>query len=124
MPVGFKYYKEPKNWLTFDEIERVAKAFADLGVNSIRVTGGEPLLRKNLPTLISKLSALDGINDISLSTNATLLSAHALSLKHAGLSRVNVSLDSLDQKTFANIFGRDALGNVLEELAAANSWLA
>lgn len=119
MPVGFQNYEEPKDWLTFDEIERVAKAFSNLGVDSIRITGGEPLLRKNLPTLISKLSALKGINDISLSTNATLLSVHAMALKHAGLSRVNVSLDTLDQKTFENICGRDALKKVLEGLAAA-----
>lgn len=119
MPVGFKNYEEPKDWLTFDEIERVIKAFADLGVGSIRVTGGEPLLRKNLPTLIAKLSALDGVNDISLSTNATRLSEYALDLKKAGLSRVNVSLDSLDAQRFANICGRDVLDRVLEGLAAA-----
>lgn len=121
MPVGFKNYEEPKDWLNFDEIERVIKAFADLGVDSIRVTGGEPLLRKDLPKLISRLSALDGINDVSLSTNATRLSEHALPLKQAGLSRINVSLDSLDSHRFAKICGRDVLDHVLEGLAAAKS---
>lgn len=119
MPVGFTDYEEPKDWLTFDEIERVVKAFAALGVENIRLTGGEPLLRKDLPLLISRFSKVDGINDISLSTNATLLERHALALKSAGLSRLNVSMDSLNPKRFSEVCGRDALPQVLNGLQAA-----
>jgi GTP 3',8-cyclase len=119
MPVGFTDYEEPKDWLTFDEIERVVEAFASLGVSSIRVTGGEPLLRKNLPNLVSRLSNIDGITDLSLSTNATQLSKYAKDLKQAGLNRVNVSLDSLNPLRFSNVTGRDALQKVLNGLQAA-----
>ena len=119
MPVGFKDYEEPKDWLTFDEIERVVKAFAALGVGSIRLTGGEPLLRKDLPSLVSRLSQVGGINDISLSTNATQLEKHASALKFAGLNRLNVSMDSMDPKRFSDICGRDALPQVLSGLQAA-----
>lgn len=119
IPVGFTDYEEPKDWLTFDEIERVVKAFAALGVGSIRLTGGEPLLRKDLPSLVSRLSKVEGINDISLSTNATQLEKHASALKFAGLNRLNVSMDSLNPKRFSEICGRDALSQVLSGLQAA-----
>jgi cyclic pyranopterin phosphate synthase len=119
MPVGFTDYEEPKDWLTFDEIERVVKAFAALGVGNIRLTGGEPLLRKDLPLLVSRLSQVQGINDISLSTNATQLERHALALKSAGLNRLNVSMDSLNPQRFSEICGRDALPQVLNGLQAA-----
>lgn len=119
MPVGFTDYEEPKDWLTFDEIERVVEAFATLGVSSIRITGGEPLLRKNLSKLVSRLSNIDGINDLSLSTNATQLSKHAKDLKQAGLNRVNVSLDSLNPIRFSSVTGRDVLQKVLNGLQAA-----
>lgn len=119
MPVGFTDYEEPKDWLTFDEIERVVEAFATLGVSNIRITGGEPLLRKNLSNLVSRLSNINGVTDLSLSTNATQLSKHAQDLKQAGLNRVNVSLDSLNPIRFSNVTGRDALQKVLNGLQAA-----
>lgn len=119
MPVGFTDYEEPKDWLTFTEIERVVKAFSTLGVESFRITGGEPLLRKNLPDLISRLSVLDGVKDISLSTNATQLTKYAEQLKKAGLCRINVSLDSLNAKRFADITGREVLEKVLSGLQTA-----
>src|SRR5947209_16216553 len=90
MPKGFKGFEEPKHWLTFDEIERLLAAFARLGTSRIRLTGGEPLLRRHLPQLAQRIAALPGITDLSLSTNATQLGRHAPALKAAGVSRVNV----------------------------------
>ncbi len=87
--------------LSFEEIEQVVMAAARLGVTKIRLTGGEPLVRTDLETLIRKISAVDGITDISLTTNASLLTAaRATSLREAGLRRVNISLDAMDDKTF------------------------
>jgi GTP 3',8-cyclase len=73
MPRGFRDFEEPEDWLTFDEIERVMAAFARLGTQRIRLTGGEPMVRKDLPALARRLSALPGVHDISMSTNATRL---------------------------------------------------
>jgi cyclic pyranopterin phosphate synthase len=119
MPRGFKDYEEPEDWLTFDEIERVVRAFARLGVHRVRLTGGEPLLRRNLPTLAARLHAIAGIDDLSLSTNATQLARHARALRQAGVARLNVSLDSLQPERVREICGRDALPRVLAGLAAA-----
>lgn len=101
---GRDYPFLPKNdLLSFEEIERLAKAFVQLGVKKIRLTGGEPLLRRNLPDLIGKLSVIDGLEDIGLTTNATLLEKMASDLKSAGLKRINVSLDALDNQLFQSI---------------------
>jgi GTP 3',8-cyclase len=101
---GRDYPFLPKNdLLSFEEIERLAKAFVQLGVKKIRLTGGEPLLRRNLPDLIGKLSFIDGLEDIGLTTNATLLEKMASHLKAAGLKRINVSLDALDNQLFQSI---------------------
>ncbi|PAD88514.1 GTP 3',8-cyclase MoaA [Niallia circulans] len=89
--------------LSFEEIERLAKLFVQLGVRKIRLTGGEPLLRRDIATLIEKLAAIDGLEDIGLTTNGILLGKMAKSLKQAGLERVNVSLDALDDKVFQSI---------------------
>jgi cyclic pyranopterin phosphate synthase len=89
--------------LSFDEIERLAKIFVQLGVNKIRLTGGEPLLRRDLPLLIDKLVAINGLEDIGLTTNASLLEVMAPRLKRAGLKRINVSLDALDNERFQSI---------------------
>ncbi|GAA0500840.1 GTP 3',8-cyclase MoaA [Salinibacillus aidingensis] len=89
--------------LSFEEIERLAKLFVQLGVKKIRLTGGEPLLRRNLSLLIQKLSNIDGLDDIALTTNAYMLENHAEKLKDAGLKRVNVSLDAIDDETFKSI---------------------
>ena len=118
MPKGFKDFEQPENWLTFDEIERVIKAFAELGVARVRLTGGEPLVRKNIAQLSQRLTALPGIKDLSLSTNATLLDDHADNLKQAGISRINVSLDSLKPERFKMITGGE-LQPVLDGLMAA-----
>ncbi|EJR68241.1 molybdenum cofactor biosynthesis protein A [Bacillus cereus VD115] len=93
--------------LTFDEIERLAKVFVSIGVRKIRLTGGEPLLRKDLTKLIARLVKIDGLVDIGLTTNAIHLTKQAKALKEAGLHRVNVSLDAIDDDTFRNINGRN-----------------
>ena len=118
MPKGFKDFEQPDDWLTFDEIQRVIKPFSELGVTKIRLTGGEPLVRKNLARLAQQLTALPGVNDLSLSTNAVLLNKHAEDLQQAGVSRINVSLDTLKPERFKTITGGE-LQPVLAGLMAA-----
>lgn len=108
--------------LSFDEIVRVAKIFAGLGVHKLRITGGEPLLRANLPDLIAELRAIREIDDIALTTNGILLAQHAAALKAAGLDRVTVSLDSLDADVFRQMSGgRGTVDKVLEGIREADS---
>jgi cyclic pyranopterin phosphate synthase len=121
IPKGFRGFEVPGHWLTFDEIERVIGAFGRIGVTRIRLTGGEPLVRKNLPALAARLAALPGIQDLSLSTNATRLARHAEALRKAGISRINVSLDSLHTKRFADITGGGKLDKVLAGLMAGKA---
>jgi cyclic pyranopterin phosphate synthase len=118
MPVGFKDFEEPEHWLTPDEIERVMAAFGRLGTRRVRITGGEPLVRKNLPELAGRLAALPGIEDLSLSTNATRLDKHGEALYHAGVSRINVSLDTLKAERFKEIT-QGKLEKVINGLMAA-----
>ena len=120
MPQGFRGFEVPEHWLTFDEIERVIGAFGRLGVSRIRLTGGEPLVRKDLPALAARLAALPGILDLSLSTNATRLARQAAGLREAGISRINVSLDSLRAKRFRDITG-GKLDKVLSGLMAGKA---
>ncbi len=119
MPEGFKDFEEPEHWLTFDETERLIAAFARLGVRRVRMTGGEPLLRHNLTELAARLSALPGVDDLSLSTNATQLAKHAHALKSAGVTRLNVSLDSLQRERVESINGRDVFDRIMAGLHAA-----
>ncbi|MFJ8217507.1 GTP 3',8-cyclase MoaA [Bacillus cereus] len=93
--------------MTFDEIERLAKLFVSIGVRKIRLTGGEPLLRKDLTKLIARLVKIDGLVDIGLTTNAIHLTKQAKALKEAGLHRVNVSLDAIEDDVFKGINGRN-----------------
>lgn len=118
MPKGFHGFEEPENWLNFAEIERVVGAFARLGVARIRLTGGEPLLRRHLPQLVSRLAQQPGVEDISLSTNATQLHKYADALYQAGVSRINVSLDSLDKGCMQTITGRDSFSSIMAGLQA------
>jgi cyclic pyranopterin phosphate synthase len=120
LPKGFRDFEEPEHWLSFEEIERVIAAFARLGTRRIRITGGEPLVRKDLPQLAARLAALPGIDDLSLSTNATRLAKHAGELHAAGIRRINVSLDSLDSARFKDITG-GKLDKVLDGLMAAKT---
>ena len=106
--------------LSFAEIFRVAKIFAELGVNKLRITGGEPLLRSELPELIAELRSIAGIEDIALTTNGILLAQNAAALKAAGLDRVTVSLDSLDPEVFQKMSGgRGSVERVLEGIDEA-----
>lgn len=120
LPKGFKDFSEPEEWLSFDEITRVVGAFAQLGVSRVRITGGEPLVRKDIPKLIKQLSELAGIEDLSLSTNATRLTKQAVALKQAGISRINVSLDTLNEERFKTITGGH-LDKVISGLMAAKA---
>jgi cyclic pyranopterin phosphate synthase len=106
--------------LSFDEITRLARVAARLGVRKLRLTGGEPLLRSGLPDLVAELSAIEGIDDLALTTNGVLLAQHAAELKGNGLHRVTVSLDSLDEAVFAAMSGGfGGLSQVLEGIDAA-----
>lgn len=118
---GEKYEFLPKaEILTFEEITRLARIFADLGVTKIRVTGGEPLLRRDLETLIAKLSQINGVQDLTLTTNGYLLADKAQSLKDAGLHRLTVSLDAIDDQTFNLMSGRNhGTERVLEGIRTA-----
>ncbi|MBI5613025.1 MAG: GTP 3',8-cyclase MoaA [Gammaproteobacteria bacterium] len=121
LPKGFKDFEEPDHWLSFDEIERVLRAFAALGVRRVRLTGGEPLVRAGLARLAERLTRLPGIDDLSLSTNATRLAKLAAPLKQAGVTRINISLDSLRPERFRAITGGGKLDKVLAGLDAAQA---
>lgn len=106
--------------LTFEEIERLARLLVERsGVNDIRITGGEPLVRRDLSTLIAMLSRIDGLDDLSLTTNGILLADQAESLRRAGLQRLNISLDTLDAATFRRIARRDGLDRTIAGIDAA-----
>ncbi|MFC4801710.1 GTP 3',8-cyclase MoaA [Neobacillus sp. GCM10023253] len=106
--------------LTYEEITRLASIFIKLGVEKIRLTGGEPLLRKDLPILVEMLSKISGLKDIALTTNGVLLPKYASQLKEAGLDRINISLDSLNDELFGEINGRNVgVGPVLRGIEAA-----
>ncbi len=97
----------PEKLLTFDEIEYLVGIFSSLGVKKIRITGGEPLLRKELPRLIARVMKIQGIEDVALTTNGILLGSYAQQLKDAGLKRINVSLDSLNAHNYGKMNGRN-----------------
>jgi len=106
--------------LRFSEIETIAKAFARVGVKKLRLTGGEPLLRRDLSVLVGKLAQIEGIEDIAMTTNAVLLARHALALREAGLKRLAVSLDALDETIFGEMNGVGASPkSVIEGIDAA-----
>jgi cyclic pyranopterin phosphate synthase len=119
MPDGYLGGENPADILTYEEIGTIAEALVGLGVRKFRLTGGEPLVRRDLPSLVSRLSALPGVEDLALSTNAVLLRPHAVALRAAGLKRVNVSLDTLDPDTFKRISVNASLEQVLDGIAAA-----
>lgn len=108
--------------LSFDEIETLVRGFASLGVSKLRLTGGEPLLRKGLPSLIERLSRIEGLDDIALTTNGSLLAAQARALRAAGLGRITVSLDALDADRFRQMSGgRGDIDAVLAGIDAAQA---
>jgi GTP 3',8-cyclase len=119
MPETDVHFVERREILDFEEIERFARIAAGLGITKIRVTGGEPLVRRDLPELIGRLSAIPGIHDLALTTNGVLLAEQAQALYDAGLRRLNVHIDTLDRARFLKITRRDDLPKVLEGLDAA-----
>ena len=114
MPETGVKFQPREQLLTFEEIERFVRIAVTLGVRKLRVTGGEPLLRKDLPKLIRKLSAIEGIEDLALTTNGVLLTEQAQELYDAGLRRINVHLDTLDRERFKQITRRDDFDRVME----------
>lgn len=119
MPDNDVQFKPREELLSFEEIARFARVASRLGVDRLRITGGEPLVREDLPTLIRRLGDIPGIRDIALTTNGILLDKYAESLKAAGLQRVNISLDTMHESTFRQIARRDGLDRVLDGIAAA-----
>jgi cyclic pyranopterin phosphate synthase len=119
LPADYRDFSEPEEWLTFEEIERTIRAFTELGVRRVRLTGGEPLTRHHLPDLAARLHALPHLEDLSLSTNAVQLKKHAQALFQSGVQRINVSLDSLKPERFTAITRGGKLDKVLAGLVAA-----
>ena len=119
MPEDNIQFKPRSELLTFEEIARFARIAATLGIDSVRLTGGEPLVRAELPKLVEMLRATPGIEEIALTTNGILLADQAEALKRAGLDRLNISLDGLSEKTFERISRRKGLDRVLEGIFAA-----
>lgn len=119
MPETDVQFVERKEILTFEEIERFVRVAVGLGVTKLRITGGEPLVRRDLPVLIGKLAAIPGVRDIALTTNGVLLPELAQPLYDAGLRRLNVHLDTLDRERFREITRRDDLPRVLAGLERA-----
>ncbi len=119
MPEGPVDYMPHGEILRYEEIERFARVAADLGIRKIRLTGGEPLVRKDLHRLVRLLHSIPGIQDIALTTNGVLLAEHAEALYEAGLRRLNVHLDTLDRERFRQLTRRDDLPRVMAGLEAA-----
>lgn len=105
--------------LTYEEIGRFVRVVAGLGVRKVRITGGEPLVRADIAVLVRRLSPLDGIDEVTLTTNGLLLKELALPLREAGLARLNVSLDTVREQTFRRVARRDGLQSVIDGIAAA-----
>jgi cyclic pyranopterin phosphate synthase len=118
MPAEGLPWLERSEILTFEEVTRLVRLFAEMGVADVRLTGGEPLVRRDFPQLVSMLSQLDGIDDLSVTTNGYLLERDAAALVEAGVDRVNVSIDSLQRDKFFQMTRRDALPQVLRGLDA------
>ncbi|MBZ5595361.1 MAG: GTP 3',8-cyclase MoaA [Acidobacteriia bacterium] len=118
MPESGVQFMERGEILSFEEIERFVRVAVQLGITKLRVTGGEPLVRRDLAVLIRNLSAIPGIQDLALTTNAVLLAEMAKPLYQAGLRRINIHLDTLDRERFLKITRRDDLGRVLAGIEA------
>jgi len=117
---GIKLFRH-EEILTFDEITGFTKAAVANGVNKVRITGGEPLVRKGVTTLVRMISGINGIKDLSMTTNGTLLKKYAVELKAAGLNRVNISLDTIDPDKFTAITRNGNVNDVFEGIDAAKS---
>ncbi|MBA2765137.1 MAG: GTP 3',8-cyclase MoaA [Thermoleophilaceae bacterium] len=118
MPADGLKWLEREEILTFEEIERIVALLVSMGVSDVRLTGGEPLVRRDFPKLVARLAAIPGLIDLSLTTNGYLLERDADALVEAGIGRVNVSIDSLQRDRFFQLTRRDSLDQVLRGLAA------
>ena len=118
MPAEGMQWLDRDEVLRFEEVARIVRLLSEMGVGDVRLTGGEPLVRRDFPALASMLSAIDGVRDLSLTTNGYLLERDAAALAAAGIDRVNVSVDSLQRDRFFQITRRDALPQVLRGLEA------
>jgi cyclic pyranopterin phosphate synthase len=119
MPLDHYEWINKKEILTFEEISRLARLAVELGVEKIRLTGGEPLVRQDLPNLVEHLASISGLKDLCLTTNGALLAERVNALKSAGLRRVNISVDTLDREKFSTMTKRGDLDKVLEGIFAA-----
>jgi len=119
MPLDHYEWINKKEILTFEEISRLARLAVELGVEKIRLTGGEPLVRQDLPSLVENLASIQGLKDLCLTTNGALLAERVNALKSAGLRRVNISVDTLDAEKFRSMTKRGDLDKVLEGIFAA-----
>ncbi len=119
MPHEGMEWRKKEELLTYEEILRVSRVFAEMGINKIRITGGEPMVRKNLDVLIEQLSGLPGLKTLAMTTNATLLADKAQRLKDAGISALNISLDTFRPDRFFEIARRDDFSNVMNGIQAA-----
>ena len=120
MPKNNNNWFDPKEILTFDEIIRFASIMSKLGIEKIRLTGGEPLVRPNIEILVENLSKITGIKAVGMTTNGILLADKIIQLKKAGLSNINISLDTFKREKFKKINGADGLAQVLESIKNAN----
>lgn len=123
LPHGEPPAAPKEQMLSYEEIEYLSEIFVSLGIEKIRLTGGEPLLRRDIETLIRKIARLEGLKDLSLTTNGFSLVERAQGLKDAGLQRLTISLDSLKREVFRQMTGVDVLERVLEGIYAAKSTL-
>jgi len=121
MPLDRYEWISRREVLTFEEITRLSELFVSLGVEEIRVTGGEPLLRHKLEKLIARLALINGLKDLSLTTNASFLHQNAATLSNAGIRRINVSLDTINPQKFRSMTKRDDLASVLQGLLTAKN---
>lgn len=119
MPNDNVQFRPRDEILSFEEIERFVRVVSQMGVHRLRLTGGEPLVRADLPRLVEMLAVVPGIDDLALTTNGILLDEQAADLKRAGLERLNISLDTLSEETFQKISRREGLDRVLAGIAAA-----
>ena len=119
MPADNVEFMHRDKLLTFEEITRIVQIASGMGICRLRLTGGEPLMRKDLPVLIRMLAKVEGIEDIAMTTNAFFLKEHAETLKEAGLQRLNISLDALDPEKFRHVNRKDCLNEVLEGIKIA-----
>ena len=120
LPLDYSW-KPRHELLSYEEIERFVRVAADLGIEKVRLTGGEPLLRRDVPRLVRALAAIPGIKDLALTTNGFLFGSQAAALREAGLHRVSISLDSLDRDRFRLLTGRDGLQETLSAIDTAQA---